>query len=93
MRLFAEIAPSFKDRQGGYTRIIKLGRRSGDSSEMSILEWVNFVPKAPVKKEKDESKEKGKAKPEADAEGTEEKPKTKAARKPRAKKAAAEAKA
>lgn len=92
-RLFAEVAPSFKDRQGGYTRIIKLGRRSGDSSEMSILEWVNFVPKAPVKKDEGESKDKGKSTPEAEAEGTEEKPKAKTARKPRAKKAAAEAKA
>ncbi len=42
--LFNVIAPQFKDRVGGYTRIIKLGRRGSDSSEMVILEWVNLVP-------------------------------------------------
>ena len=34
------------NRAGGYTRIIKLGQRISDSSEMCILEWVDFVPKA-----------------------------------------------
>lgn len=38
--LFDEIAPVFQERNGGYTRIIKLGRRSSDGSEMAILEWV-----------------------------------------------------
>jgi len=38
--LFEEIAPSFQERSGGYTRIVKLGRRSSDSAEMAILEWV-----------------------------------------------------
>ena len=38
--LFDNISPSFNDRQGGYTRIIKLGKRISDSSEMVILEWV-----------------------------------------------------
>ena len=52
--LFEEIAPAMKDRQGGYTRIYKLGRRRSDSSEMSIIEWVNYVPPAPPKAETDE---------------------------------------
>ena len=38
--LFDSIAPSFSERSGGYTRIIKLGSRISDSSEMVYLEWV-----------------------------------------------------
>jgi large subunit ribosomal protein L17 len=41
--LFDEIAPGFEGRNGGYTRIVKLGRRSSDGSEMAILEWVDNV--------------------------------------------------
>lgn len=51
--LFASIAPAFKDRAGGYTRIIKLGQRRSDSSEMSILEWVDYVPQPPKPKAED----------------------------------------
>lgn len=40
--LFDEIAPVYKDRQGGYTRVIKLGRRQGDGAFMSILQLVGF---------------------------------------------------
>ena len=39
-KLFEKIAPAMKDRKGGYTRIIKLGTRKGDASEMCILQWV-----------------------------------------------------
>ena len=39
-KLFDEIAPRFTDRPGGYTRMMKLGRRLGDSSEMVVLELV-----------------------------------------------------
>jgi large subunit ribosomal protein L17 len=39
--LFDEVAPQFKDRPGGYTRITKLGQRRSDGSEMAILEWVD----------------------------------------------------
>ena len=48
--LFTNIAPAFQDRNGGYTRTYKLGKRSSDSSEMAILEWVNYVAPAPKKK-------------------------------------------
>ena len=45
--LFDSVAPAFSDRAGGYTRIVKLGRRISDSSEMVLLEWVDSIT-APV---------------------------------------------
>ena len=44
--LFDEITPGFESRSGGYTRILKLGRRMSDSSEMVLLEWVEGSEKA-----------------------------------------------
>ena len=41
--LFKDIAPGFKDRKGGYTRIIKLGPRQSDSAPTAFLEWVDYV--------------------------------------------------
>lgn len=38
--LFSDIVPICAGREGGYTRIMKLGRRASDSSEMAVVEWV-----------------------------------------------------
>jgi len=41
--LFEDIAPAFKERNGGYTRIIRMEQRPGDSAQKAILEWVDYV--------------------------------------------------
>ena len=83
--LFNEIAPTHKERNGGYTRIIRLNQRQGDAAELAILEWVDIgvaEPETP-KAEKPEKTR---------AEAGEKKPKAKRAKKKAAKEEAKEAK-
>jgi large subunit ribosomal protein L17 len=60
--LFGEVAEKVANRQGGYTRVVRLGQRPGDGAEMAILELVDYnigedvKPKA-ARKEKEEVKE------------------------------------
>ena len=67
-KLFSNIAVRMKERQGGYTRILKLGERPGDAAEVVILELVDYIlntEAASGKKAKDKAKkEKGAAKEE-----------------------------
>jgi len=62
-KLFTNIAPRMKERNGGYTRILKLGARRGDAAEVVILELVDYkLDTEEKKKKKKEAKaeEKGK---------------------------------
>ena len=83
--LFSEIAPTHKERNGGYTRIIRLNQRQGDAAELAILEWVDIgvaEPEAPKAEKPEKTK----------AEAGEKKPKAKRAKKKTAKEEAKEAK-
>ena len=80
-KLFTEIGPRMKDRNGGYTRILKLGFRQGDAADVVILELVDY--KLPSSEDDTSAKAKKAEKSEA---------KKPAAKKAPAKKAASKAK-
>jgi large subunit ribosomal protein L17 len=62
--LFNEIGPAVEDRQGGYTRVVKLGIRRGDSADMAILELVDY---GEVSEKEAPKKEKQKEEPEEES--------------------------
>ncbi len=49
-KLFDEIAPKFKEREGGYTRVYRLGWRQGDGAPLSLVELVSYAPPEEKKK-------------------------------------------
>lgn len=50
-KLFDDLAPRFKERQGGYTRILCSGLRVGDGAQMAIIEFVDFQWEEPEEKQ------------------------------------------
>lgn len=80
-KLFTEIGPRMKERNGGYTRVLKLGYRQGDAADMVILELVDYKLDTGDSEDKDAEK-KAKVAPKTATE-------KKAAKKPVAKKTAA----
>lgn len=62
-KLFTEIGPRMKDRNGGYTRVLKMGFRQGDAADVVILELVDYkLPDSDGADAKDEKKSAKKAK-------------------------------
>ena len=55
-KLFTEISPRMKDRNGGYTRVLKLGYRQGDAADVVILELVDYKLDNETKEEKSSKK-------------------------------------
>ena len=93
-KLFDVIAPSFADKNGGYTRVLRLGPRRGDGAEMAIVEILGFEPKVDTKKAPKKAAKEEAAPVEVKEEAAEQKKpaaKKPAAKKPAAKKAAPKA--
>ena len=51
-KLFKEIGPKYADRNGGYTRIVRIGPRRGDAAEMAIISWCNSALQNPFPRER-----------------------------------------
>jgi large subunit ribosomal protein L17 len=75
--LFEDVSPRYVDRNGGYTRMVKLGRRFGDGASMAVVELVGFETASKKQKEKEAKKEEAKKKKESKKEKGFEKAQTK----------------
>ncbi len=69
-KLFSDVGPRFADRDGGYSRIVRIGPRLGDAAEMVYLELVDFLPEAkPVRRRRaPEQEQEQEQEPEAEPE-------------------------
>jgi len=76
--LFNDLAPRFKDRAGGYTRILEVGSRRGDNAGLAVIELTEIKKKEPPPQPKKEKKEQ-EAAPKAPLEGAPEEKKTQTA--------------
>ena len=90
-KLFTEIGPRMKDRNGGYTRVLKLGFRQGDAADMVILELVDYKLDTTDKTEKKATKAKKADAPAEEKKATKKATTKKAAEKKTTKTAKAEA--
>ena len=72
-KLFDVIAPAFADKNGGYTRVLRIGPRRGDAAEMAVVELIGFEPKVEDKKEKKAAKKASKTETKEAAPKAEEK--------------------
>ncbi len=61
-KLFGSLADRYKARQGGYTRVVRVGRRAGDNAEISVIELVDRAPAPPAGGEDEKGAKKAKAK-------------------------------
>jgi len=62
-KLFDDIAPRSAERNGGYTRIVKLGQRQSDSASMAFIEWVDMAEVIEAKPEEEKKAKRKKAEP------------------------------